>query len=269
MPATTTARIIQTRTDNITFDSALLFILIFPHRYYYLCYNHNKRSQWTYQLSSAQLFSFDQSLSEWDVSSVTYISGMFYGAISFDQSLSDWDVSSVTDMSYMFYEASSFDQSLSEWDVSSVTDMSSMFEGASSFNQRLCAWGKNGFPFEDASEIFTDSGCTYKDTPTSEDNAFCAGSTEECTAYNRPTASPATVAAAATNTPTKTPTKLPTNSPSKLPTGDTPTHLPTKTSTDSPTQQWEWLLTMPMVPLALLCLDSLVLALSLVLLLHS
>jgi len=83
---------------------------------------------------------FNSDVSSWDVSSVTNMSGMFYGAASFNQDLSSWDVSSVTDMAYMFGGADSFNQDLSSWDVSSVTDMADMFGGADSFNQDLSSW---------------------------------------------------------------------------------------------------------------------------------
>ena len=79
--------------------------------------------------------SFNQDVSEWDVSNVTDMSYLFYEASSFNQDVSEWDVSNVTDISRMFHSASSFNQDVSEWDVSNVTDMSYMFCHASSFNQ--------------------------------------------------------------------------------------------------------------------------------------
>ena len=75
-----------------------------------------------------------------DLSQVSNMSNMFYGADAFNQPLNNWDVSSVTDMSKMFRNSSSFNQPLSNWDVSSVTDMSSMLHSASSFNQFLDNW---------------------------------------------------------------------------------------------------------------------------------
>jgi surface protein len=81
-------------------------------------------------------------------------------------------------MSYMFYDAAAFNGNLSSWDVSSVTDMSYMFENATSFNQDLCAW-EDIFPYGTASDIFLNSGCTYKGTPKQSDSQrgpFCASS---------------------------------------------------------------------------------------------
>merc|ERR1712032_1501379 len=67
---------------------------------------------------------------------------MFSNANSFNQDLSNWDVSRVTNMGAMFSVAKSFNQDLSNWDVSRVTDMQLTFFEASSFQQTLCgaAW---------------------------------------------------------------------------------------------------------------------------------
>ncbi len=45
---------------------------------------------------------------------------MFQGASSFNQSLQEWNVSSVTNMRFMFYRASAFNQPLGQWNVESV-----------------------------------------------------------------------------------------------------------------------------------------------------
>ncbi|VAW61866.1 Chitinase, partial [hydrothermal vent metagenome] len=62
-----------------------------------------------------------------DLSQVTDMNEMFYGASKFNQDISGWDVSGVTTMSAMFFEASSFNQDVGGWDVSSVTTMRKMF----------------------------------------------------------------------------------------------------------------------------------------------
>ncbi|MHA2248936.1 MAG: BspA family leucine-rich repeat surface protein [Candidatus Kariarchaeaceae archaeon] len=79
-------------------------------------------------------------MNNWDVSSVTEMKFMFYGATSFNMDIGDWDVSSLTDMQQMFLLASSFNQDIGNWNVSSVIDMTNLFNGASSFNQPLRDW---------------------------------------------------------------------------------------------------------------------------------
>ena len=81
---------------------------------------------WLFYNSERKDFS---GIENWDVSSVTDMSGMFEYCKKFNQPLNDWNVSSVTNMSYMFYNCKKFNQPLSGWDVSSVTDMSYMFDG--------------------------------------------------------------------------------------------------------------------------------------------
>eukprot|EP00984_Skeletonema_dohrnii_P017552 scaffold8020_cov168-Skeletonema_dohrnii-CCMP3373.AAC.1 len=155
-------------------------------------------------------YAFNQDISAWNTSSVTSMYYMFYGASAFNQNLSAWDTSSVTDMRYMFFRATVFNGDISTWDTSSVTDMRYMFYAASAFNQNLCAW-KDNFPYSYAYDIFSQSGCTYKTTPTSYQSAFCAGSAAECQAYTAVTPVP-------TNSPTKSPTNSPTKSPTNSPT---------------------------------------------------
>ena len=45
---------------------------------------------------------------------------MFHECHSFNQDISEWDVSNVTNMYSMFFECKSFNQDISNWDVSKV-----------------------------------------------------------------------------------------------------------------------------------------------------
>ena len=85
--------------------------------------------------------SFTSDLSSWDVSSVINMSSMFFSALFFNSDLNGWDVSNVTDISNMFYMAIIFTSDLSSWDVSNVTDMNGLFSGAIAFNSDLSTWG--------------------------------------------------------------------------------------------------------------------------------
>ena len=83
---------------------------------------------------------FNGDISEWDVSKVTDMSEMFYGAKEFNGDISGWDVSKVTDMSGMFWGAAAFNQDISNWKVGKVTNMNSMFRAAEKFNQDISDW---------------------------------------------------------------------------------------------------------------------------------
>ena len=99
-----------------------------------------KISRMLYLFSDSTDQSFNQDISSWDVSNVTDMSVMFFGASSFNQDISSWDVSNVTTMYFMFGKAESFNQDISSWDVSKVKNMFFMFSNAESFNQDISSW---------------------------------------------------------------------------------------------------------------------------------
>ena len=80
---------------------------------------------------------FNGDISQWDVSNVTDMRGMFRASM-FNGDISQWDVSNVTNMSCMF-DNSVFNQDISQWNVSNVTNMCAMF-GYSVFNQDISQW---------------------------------------------------------------------------------------------------------------------------------
>ena len=86
------------------------------------------------------LSSFNQDISNWDVSNVRNMTHMFYRAEKFNQPLNNWNVSNVTNMEGMFFWTKSFNQPLNNWNVANVRNMSEMFLMASSFNQPLNNW---------------------------------------------------------------------------------------------------------------------------------
>ena len=79
-------------------------------------------------------------ISNWDVSNVKDMTGMFYCCYDFNCDLSNWDVSNVTNTAGMFYYCKNFDCGLSSWDVSNVTCMEYMFTGCEKFNCDLSNW---------------------------------------------------------------------------------------------------------------------------------
>jgi uncharacterized repeat protein (TIGR02543 family) len=93
-------------------------------------------------------------MNSWDVSNVTHMGGMFFGAEAFNQNIGTWDVSNVTDMYWMFENAIAFNQDIGAWDVSNVTDMGGMFLYAEAFNQDIGSW--------DVSNV-TDMGGMFRD----------------------------------------------------------------------------------------------------------
>ena len=94
------------------------------------------------------------------------MSGLFSEKDTFNDDISTWDTSKVTDMVGMFDGASAFNQAVGSWDTSQVQDMAYMFYGASSFNQNLCQW-RSAFPYNNADDIFVNSGCANQATPVS------------------------------------------------------------------------------------------------------
>jgi surface protein len=100
-------------------------------------------NQWTSMEGAFQGAANLSSISATDVpnlSAVTDMSLMFYGALNFTGDISDWDTSHITNMSSMFFDAAHFNSNISEWDTSNVTNMSGLFRGASAFNQDIGNW---------------------------------------------------------------------------------------------------------------------------------
>ena len=94
-------------------------------------------------LGGANVTTFNQDISGWNVGSVTNMGAMFRGVTDFNRDIGSWDVRSVTNMQQMFFEASSFaDGNIDAWGdkVANVSDMSWMFFQATSFNGTIDNW---------------------------------------------------------------------------------------------------------------------------------
>ncbi len=82
---------------------------------------------------------FNQPIGNWDVSNVENMFSLFQGASSFNQDISGWDVVSVYDMAHMFFETS-FNKNIGSWNVSNVVYMYAMFSHNQTFNQDISDW---------------------------------------------------------------------------------------------------------------------------------
>ena len=123
---------------------------------------------------------FDGDISEWDVSNVEDMEGMFYkskftgenGDISkwnvravidmqdmfryskFSGDIGDWNVSNVTNMRHMFRECP-FNGDISNWDVSNVEDVAYMFYKNDVFNKDISMWNLKSVEY--SSGVFNSS----------------------------------------------------------------------------------------------------------------
>ncbi|WP_052491419.1 BspA family leucine-rich repeat surface protein [Mycoplasma yeatsii] len=102
----------------------------------------------------------------WDISKLTSLSGVFFGAKSFNSSLDKWNTENITNMVSTFSKTEIFNQDISMWDTSKVTDMSSMFNGAESFNQDISKWNTSNVT--DMSGMFSDAKAFNQDIKTKQ-----------------------------------------------------------------------------------------------------
>ena len=93
--------------------------------------------------------SFNQDISNWDVSNGAVFQEMFQNCLLFNNGLlpgvsgsglNNWNMSAATNTAGMFSVCQSFNQSVLSWDVSNVIYMGSMFYGCTVFNQPLSNW---------------------------------------------------------------------------------------------------------------------------------
>ena len=86
---------------------------------------------------------YNDSVKNWNVSSVTSLFNTFSGCSLFNQPLNSWDVSNVISFHFMFNGATAFNKTLDNWITTSVTNTESMFKN-SGFNQPIESWDMSG-----------------------------------------------------------------------------------------------------------------------------
>ena len=116
-------------------------------------------------------------MKDWDMSLVTDMSGLFYGATAFNADISNWNTDLVTNMGRMFNGASVFNQDISKWNTAKVTLMQAMFQGAADFNQDISNWDTTSVTnmeamFANAADCNQDIGGWTTTSVTNMDNMF-------------------------------------------------------------------------------------------------
>ena len=111
---------------------------------------------------------FNEDITYWDTSKVKNMNDMFSYATNFDQDITCWDTSSVIDMQGMFSKATSFNQDISSWDTSQVKNMRSLFYEAESFNQDISSWDVSSV--KDMSHMFCQASSFNNGSPVNTGN---------------------------------------------------------------------------------------------------
>ena len=148
---------------------------------------------------NANLTTFNEDISGWNVGKVTTMYEMFRGATSFNQDFTTWDTSRVFAFDGMFRDATSFNGDVTNWDLSSSLDMPNMFRNSafnrdvtswkntfgivrsfrnmfrgSDFNQDLCGWRDDFNYTVKVGDMFTGSECPNENEPDPVDRGpFC------------------------------------------------------------------------------------------------
>ncbi|RIY39975.1 BspA family leucine-rich repeat surface protein, partial [Psittacicella hinzii] len=89
-------------------------------------------------LKCTNIYKFNGDISQWDVSNVTNMLGLFLYS-EFNGDISKWDVSNVTNMRSMF-EGAKFSGDISQWNVSKVRNMQQLFASNESFRSDISNW---------------------------------------------------------------------------------------------------------------------------------
>ena len=86
---------------------------------------------------------FNCDLSKWNVKELLYAGSMFCYCKKFDSDLSQWNTKKLTSADWMFAYCKNFNSDLSKWKTNNLYDISYMFCGCKKFNCDLSNWNTN------------------------------------------------------------------------------------------------------------------------------
>jgi len=101
----------------------------------------------------------NSNIGNWNMSSITNVSGMFQQTTSFNVDISGWDVGNVSNFAALVKNNSVFNQDISNWDTSSATNMAEMLKGCSSLNVDLNTKDTGSRLAWDVSNVTSFFGC--------------------------------------------------------------------------------------------------------------
>lgn len=95
---------------------------------------------------------------------------MFFNCTSFNGSVANWDLKSITSIYGMFRNCSSLNKDFSSWNVSAVTDFFGTFNGCSSLKQSFASW--NISAITSGTNMFANTDINNIGTTTNYDNTL-------------------------------------------------------------------------------------------------
>ena len=102
--------------------------------------NWNTSSVEDMQTTFAYATRFNNDITTWNTGNVKKFHSTFYYAETFNQNLNDWNTSSAETMEGMFYRSFKFNHPLDKWSTSKVEIMDAMFQGTYEFDQDISTW---------------------------------------------------------------------------------------------------------------------------------
>ena len=87
---------------------------------------------------------FNQDISNWDVSNATFFTQMFQYCTGFNQPIGNWTTTNMQYIGSMLSHCSGFDQDLSNWVVTGVTNAGNFMDGSTlsttNYDRTLSGW---------------------------------------------------------------------------------------------------------------------------------